>query len=128
VEPHADVALGKGADEGVPVHPGDLHDEQVPRVDMGIRNGLRQIDPGDAGKAGGIPAREPGPAGVQPGDFAHLDHPDRRVEVGQVVLVPRFPDVVVRGTPLPIPLPGVPLDPVEPEQPKSRGEGRRRNR
>ena len=57
------------------------------------------------------------------GELAHLHDADRGVEVGQVVLVPRLPDVVVRGAPLSVPLPRVPLDPVEPEQPKARGEG-----
>ncbi len=123
METHADVALRKGADEGVPVQSRHLHDEQVPRVGVRVRDGLREIDPGDAGEPVGVPPGELGPPRVQSRDLAHLDHPDRGMEIGQVVLVPRLPDVVVRGASLSVPLPGVPLDPVEPEQPKARGEG-----
>jgi hypothetical protein len=90
---------------------------------MRVRDRLREIDPRDAFDPGEVPSCEVGPAGVHRRDLAHLDHADRGLEIGQVVLVPRLPDVVVRSAPLPVPLPRVPLDPVEPEPPKARGEG-----
>jgi hypothetical protein len=123
VEPTPTLRPGEGADEGVPVHPRNLYDEQVPRVGVRVRDGLREIDPRDPFDPGEVPVGELHPTGVERRDLAHLDHPDRGVEIGQVVLVPRLPDVVVRGAPLSVPPPCVPLDPVESKQPKARGEG-----
>jgi len=57
-------------------------------VGVRVRGDPREFDTRDAGKTRDVPAGEFRPAGVERRDLAHLDDPDRGVQIGQLYLYP----------------------------------------
>src|SRR5262245_48303144 len=88
------------------------HDEQVPGM-LDVRPAGRQLDRRDVRERGAVLRHDAPPLSLHGGQALELDQPERRVEVGHVVLEAGITDVVTPGAVLAVALPRVAVHAVQ---------------
>ncbi len=118
METVADVVFRKPFHESRPFHRIDLHHKKMMGVVVGVRWIAGKFEPFHVRETFSVVIDQFRPAPVEFLQPAKLGDPQGRLDIRQIVLVPRFLDIVFRVSPFSVAFPGIAFDAVKPQYPQ----------